>query len=305
MNFIGAAGRKYVSTLNHKVIQKDYYDGLSMKVIGKKYDISHTTVKKILIELGTKIRSKIEADRLRGKNERTGKNIKCANCGKLYYVFQGYLDQGRGKFCSQTCHIAYVANNITRTCEYCKKSFSVPNHWQNKNAVRFCSTKCYHGWQTKKARVELNCASCGKYMTKPRGRFNQVKGDKHFCSQECSQDYRSREKHHNWKGGITPLAELIRGHSKTRRWVKAVFKRDNYICRKCGAYGVDINCHHQRSFSTLLQEFLTKHGKLDPNNDIQALLRRAVRHKLFFDPDNGITLCTECHDAVHEEQNVK
>ena len=306
MNMSGSAGRAYVASLNHSEIKQRYVNDLvSMKQLSVEYGVHCITIRRMLTNMYVKIRPHTVTSKIQGYRQKTGMILICDHCGNSFYRNKAYAKRGKMKFCSQTCHVAHVENNIERQCEYCGKNFRVPDHWRKKNTVRFCSTNCYHAWQKKRSIVELKCDQCGKDFTKKRGRYNQVKGDKHFCSLRCSQDYRGRENHHNWKGGITPLVELIRGHSKSHRWIKAVFKRDNYTCQECGVYGADINCHHQRSFSTLLEEFLAKHNKLDLEKDKQALLRRAVRHKPFFDVANGVTLCTVCHDKIHEDKKVE
>lgn len=57
-----------------------------------------------------------------------------------------------------------------------------------------------------------------------------------------------------------------------RTWQKAVFKRDCYACRKCGATE-NLNAHHISAFST----------------DIENR----------YNVDNGITLCYNCHRKIH------
>lgn len=66
-----------------------------------------------------------------------------------------------------------------------------------------------------------------------------------------------------------------------KQWVKAVFERDNYTCKKCQVRGTYLNAHHIKEF--------------------------AKYPDLRFDIANGITLCKECHKEEHRgrrhEQN--
>jgi len=78
-----------------------------------------------------------------------------------------------------------------------------------------------------------------------------------------------------WKGGITPENVKIRRSPEYSWWREAVFKRDNYTCRRCGAHGVTFHAHHLNPFSKY--EYIR------------------------FDLDNGVTLCKYCHTTLHVE----
>ena len=84
----------------------------------------------------------------------------------------------------------------------------------------------------------------------------------------------------NWQGGITPINERIRGSSEFREWRSAVFVRDNYTCRQCGA-------KHQIGFRP----------KLHPHH-IKSF---AEYPELRFVVANGITLCATCHREIHKK----
>lgn len=56
-------------------------------------------------------------------------------------------------------------------------------------------------------------------------------------------------------------------------WRNIVFERDNYTCRLCGKRGGILNAHHVRSFAKYPSERTN--------------------------PENGITLCYDCHKAAH------
>lgn len=99
---------------------------------------------------------------------------------------------------------------------------------------------------------------------------------------------RSGEKHWNWQGGITPTEESIRKSIEYANWRTQVFKRDRFVCQGCGirsgsGKAVYLHAHHKIPFSVIV-----KAHKSDP--EILA------RH--LFDPENGLTLCRSCHDAI-------
>ena len=61
----------------------------------------------------------------------------------------------------------------------------------------------------------------------------------------------------------------FRNDLENTNWIKAVLKRDNYTCRKCGRINCYLEAHH--------------------------LANWADNPKLRYDINNGITLCRECH----------
>lgn len=99
----------------------------------------------------------------------------------------------------------------------------------------------------------------------------------HFEKEDKSK---KRGKYHpQWKDGASSKNHLIRNSSKYKYWRTSVFIRDDYMCRKCGELGGELNAHHIESFS--------KHPALR------------------FDIDNGITLCKKCHIEIHKSEGIK
>lgn len=79
-----------------------------------------------------------------------------------------------------------------------------------------------------------------------------------------------------WKGGVTPINQLIRTSSRYKEWRKAVFERDNYTCQnpECNARSGDgkkvvLHADHIKPF--------------------------ALYPELRFELSNGRTLCKSCH----------
>lgn len=82
-------------------------------------------------------------------------------------------------------------------------------------------------------------------------------------------------KNSNWKGGVSKKYKQEYRYGEYKDWRKAVFKRDNYTCQMCGAYGgegVYITAHHIKSFAHYPEE----------------------RYNIL----NGLTLCEVCHSKT-------
>ena len=117
-------------------------------------------------------------------------------------------------------------------------------------------------------------------------------------------------KHGNWKGGISPVIIMIRELPQNKEWMKKIFKRDKYtcqICRKISKDKIKIDAHHLKRFVDILREMLEKY-KLNINRDKRKIIKIAKSYKPFWDINNGITLCRECHKDVtfrHKEIDVR
>lgn len=84
----------------------------------------------------------------------------------------------------------------------------------------------------------------------------------------------AKEKHPNWKGGITPVNHLLRTSGEYKEWRASVFVRDNYTCTKCKKRGGDLIADHIRAWYKYPE--------------------------LRFDVSNGRTLCEVCnYESTH------
>ena len=80
--------------------------------------------------------------------------------------------------------------------------------------------------------------------------------------------------HPSWNPDISD-EERIKGrhYPEYYEWRRSVFKRDNYVCQKCGGRGRRLNSHHIESY--------------DINEELRTVL------------ENGVTLCRDCHKKFH------
>jgi hypothetical protein len=102
-----------------------------------------------------------------------------------------------------------------------------------------------------------------------------------------------KEKHHLWKGGITPIRQKIENSLQYKQWRQNIFIRDNFTCKKCGELGGILNVHHKnKTFSELMEE-------ARQNLPLLNLYDAVMSYIPFWDSDNGITLCVKDHKKEH------
>ena len=89
----------------------------------------------------------------------------------------------------------------------------------------------------------------------------------------------SKNKHWNWKGGISSENSSIRGSHEIYLWRKAVLERDNFTCQKTGQKGGKLVVHHINNFSNFPE------------------LRTSI--------SNGVTLSLEAHRKFHRKYGIK
>ena len=107
-------------------------------------------------------------------------------------------------------------------------------------------------------------------------------------------------KSHWWRGGITPLGQIIKGIAESKQWREAIFKRDNYTCQDCDKRGGKLHSRHKKAFSKIFREFLQEYNQFSPIEDKEILLRLATKYEPFWEVNNGITLCVDCHREYHK-----
>lgn len=101
------------------------------------------------------------------------------------------------------------------------------------------------------------------------------------------------DKHHNWKGGITPLDLRVREFFQKNISPK-IRKRDNYTCQMCGNHS-NLHVHHKVKLSQIIKEIINEYSYLDIEKDREKLYEIIINDKRFLDEDNLITYCKKCH----------
>lgn len=135
----------------------------------------------------------------------TGREIKCDNCGKLFYQRKYLIDNQQNHFCSVDCEMQFKHNQVyeDRKCEICGNSF----HVSKKSTQRFCSIECQKEWQKTRVgilnpkfnRQEKECEYCHKKIYVKN--YKVESGQHNFCSSECRQKWYSEiwSQQEEWK----------------------------------------------------------------------------------------------------------
>ena len=110
-------------------------------------------------------------------------------------------------------------------------------------------------------------------------------GKRYSPKTEFTKESMSRDKHWNWKGGISKIDRIIRRTPEYLKWRSDVFQRDLWTCQTCKVRGY-VTAHHIKSFSSILREYEIK------------CLEDARRCDELWDIKNGVTLCETCHSLT-------
>jgi len=164
---------------------------------------------------------------------------------------------------------------ITWGANISKATKGIPKSEEHKRKIGIANTGKKHTELTKK-----------KISEKAKGRIPYNKGVRKITHPQIIKYGISKEKHWNWKGGISSFQSLLRQTSEYKHWRDLVFQRDNYICQFCEKHKRELVAHHIIPMKTLLNLKNINHLLWD---------------ELIFAPENGYTLCCECHNNFHKE----
>jgi hypothetical protein len=170
------------------------------------------------------------------------------NIKKIKYVCLSHENIGE-----QVMRYANFRNG--QGCKYCKndrlrnlKQFSldqVKQFFLNKNLLLLESE--YINAHTK---VKYMCHK--HFYVIQETTLTSLKANKYIC-RFCSQENRSGENHHAWKGGISSLYDYLRKSPKIKNWISESMRKCKYKCVVTGSKK-DIVVHHLYSYSKILQE---------------------------------------------------
>lgn len=124
------------------------------------------------------------------------------------------------------------------------------------------------------------------------------KDDKELCNR-ISQSLIGRyvgEKNPNYKG-YNDEKRIARGIFKTIS--KKLLRENDYTCQICGKHGGDLETHHIKPFSVIMEEFF-ENGY---SGDIFNLYYELTNYPSFMDENNLVVCCKNCHHLIHYSDN--
>lgn len=150
-------------------------------------------------------------------------------------------------------------------------------------------------WNKGKKGVQIGCNKGKKFSEEireklrishlgiPQSTISRIKRSLIMKERGIKPPVQYGEDNKSWKGGITPIVRKIRNSKQYSIWRNNVFLRDHYCCKECHKYGGQLNAHHIKSFSAILEK-----------NNIKTL-EQAFSCIELWDINNGDTLCEGCH----------
>ena len=162
--------------------------------------------------------------------------------------------------------------------------------------------KCYlYGKHlSEETRKKISDANKKKRLTKEqKKRLSEVnKGNKGCLGYHHPLEYlknlsnsRKGEKNPRWRGGISSVNQQVHNSDQYVQWRTRVYLRDDFTCQECGQRGGNIEAHHKKPFSVLMQEVRDCMPLFD-------LYTACMLYTPMWDVSNGKTLCKSCHGKI-------
>lgn len=197
----------------------------------------------------------------KAKNEYV--EIKCERCGNTFTTTPYRVSKNK-KFCSFKCK---YPEQTLKTCKSCNKEFYVRDSEIDK---QYCSKVCADTGVERNLKLSNSMKITWQDENK---KANLIQGIKRRSSSEewrQSAHFQKGELHPRYKGN----KRLREGASRYeyKKWVKDVFKKDDYTCQMCGSKKY-LRAHHIKEW--------------------------AKYPEFRYEISNGMTLCEDCHLEIH------
>jgi len=109
---------------------------------------------------------------------------------------------------------------------------------------------------------------------------------------------RTRERFYNNRND---LVLLIRTSDLYKKWRQDVMREQGKKCQLCRSKK-HVQVHHIIPLSQQVNEFLYRYGGLEGIEDAEDFLDLIEYYIDFWDIDNGILLCLDCHAMEHPDR---
>lgn len=94
-----------------------------------------------------------------------------------------------------------------------------------------------------------------------------------------------------WKGGVSPIRTRLWQSARYRAWREAIFERDGYACRMCGASGCRVEADH------FPVPFVAHLERIKATVGVDGLYDAAMADSALWNAE-GRTLCVPCHNST-------
>lgn len=159
--------------------------------------------------------------------------------------------------------------------------------------------------------INGNTSSCGclqkNRVIEACGSKPRSDEDKRKISESKKGKY-CGEKNPNYKGGITPISNYLRGLQIVKQWRKDTYIRENSKCQLTGnhVHGGNSDVHHLKAFNTIVQEAHDLH-----EIEIKEIVADYTEQELKLledyvtswhtDTTNAVLLSNDVHTLFHQE----
>lgn len=145
-------------------------------------------------------------------------------------------------------------------------------------------------------KIKCKCLKCGNIWRTVWGNLQQGKN----CI-ECFKNHQKGINHPNWKGGISPIHEYLRGHMK--KWREDSLENNNYRCDVTGDQD-DLVVHHLYNFSDIVRETLetlklSLHENLQNYTEVELEKLKTTCLSLHYKYGLGVCIRSDIHDEFH------
>lgn len=235
---------------------------------------------------------------------------KCGKCGTIRYLYPYYIKDRKTPYCIKCIKgelspfwkgdKSNYRKDVHRFCKYCNKEFLTRKIDIKNGYGKFCSRHCTMSYTNKY--IYLGSSMRGKRHTKET--IDKMKKAKRGKRVSPNTEFKKGHQSWNWMGGKNSVRENIKLLPKYKEWRYEIFKRDKFTCQNCGIKSgqgkvVLFSAHHKTPFFILLKQLFKKYNHLSPIEDRNILIELAKNFEPFWDINNGITLCTNCHENTN------